>query len=260
MSFKPFFRSFAPLAATALGMAIAGCSNAGGYGMSSSSGVPLSELDMSGDAPTRLSLAGSDRVILQRGERLAIEVEGDPDVRELLRFDRRGDKLEISRERSMTSTKGRATIRVTMASPVSIAVAGSGAVETDELASEAELSIAGSGSVAARNLRAEQLGVSIAGSGEVMADGTARSLKLNIAGSGDARLDRLEVDDADINIMGSGNGSFSSDGTVKASIAGSGDVRVYGRARCTVSAAGSGTLTCAERTSAAKKAEPDENS
>ena len=56
--------------------------------------------------------------------------------------------------------------------------------------------------------------------------------------------DALRVEDAKVSIAGSGDGAFASDGRVNASIVGSGEVRVIGRATCKVSSVGSGRLVC----------------
>ena len=57
---------------------------------------------------------------------------------------------------------------------------------------------------------------------------------------------------ADVTVAGSGNASFASDGDVKATIMGSGEVRVSGRAKCTVKSMGSGRLVCESPVATAK--------
>ena len=90
-----------------------------------------------------------------------------------------------------------------------------------------------------------QISVEITASpGSVLSGNQHRELKSAIAGSGNADLAGLKVEKADITVAGSGNAAFESDGEVKASIMGSGEVRVKGRARCTVSSMGSGRLVC----------------
>lgn len=82
------------------------------------------------------------------------------------------------------------------------------------------------------------------GSGTFNASGTTEQLDFNVAGSGKLAARGLKVDRAEINIAGSGGGEFASDGKVEARVAGSGDVTVYGRATCKISAMGSGKLRC----------------
>ncbi|MBD59545.1 MAG: DUF2807 domain-containing protein [Citromicrobium sp.] len=212
---------------------------------SSSSGVPLAELDYEGATPTGISLAGPDRVIVTSGESLTIDVEGDPDVVELLRFDLDDDDLEIGREGSWRQ-KGIATIRITMPTPTSLSLAGSGEIEVDRLGTggEAEVSIDGSGESRVGRIDADTLEVNVAGSGSLTGAGSVQTLELSIAGSGDIDLREVQVGKAEVSIAGSGDAIFASDGEVEANIMGSGDVEVIGNARCSVSSMGSGDVKC----------------
>ena len=81
-------------------------------------------------------------------------------------------------------------------------------------------------------------------------------LEFNVAGSGNLRARRLKVGSAEVNIAGSGGGEFASDGTVRANVLGSGDVTVYGRADCKISAMGSGKLHCRDGETAWSGDEP----
>ena len=218
----------------------------------SSSGVPLSELDYQGAKPTEIALAGPDRVIVTSGDSLTINVEGDAEVTKDLRFDLDGDSLEIGREGNWRKS-GVATIRITMPTPTEVTLAGSGTIEIDQLGTggDAEVSIAGSGESKIAKVDAAELEVNVAGSGSLKAAGRAKTLELSIAGSGDLDLRQLDVGDADISIAGSGDAVFASNGKVEASIMGSGKVEVIGNATCTVSAMGSGELKCSARTAAA---------
>ncbi len=239
MRFDKILKGLAALAATAM---VTGCNvsmNVGDF-----DGVPLAELDMSGEAPTSVALGGPDTLIVTKGEAFTIEVEGDEEARDLLRFNLDDDTLSVGRANNSGSTNGTATVRVTMPSLKAIALGGSGVVEADELSGQTDIAVGGSGKVRVANVSADTLDLAIGGSGSVEASGTSRTLDLAIGGSGSAKMRGLKVDTADIAIGGSGNAQFSSDGTVDASIAGSGDVTVYGNATCTVSAFGSGTLRC----------------
>ncbi|MBB3034423.1 head GIN domain-containing protein [Alteriqipengyuania lutimaris] len=222
---------------------------------SGSSGVPLAELDYEGATPTGISLTGPDRVIVTSGETLAIDVEGDRDVTETLRFDLDDDTLGIGREGSWRQ-KGVATIRVTMPTPTRLSLAGSGEIGLDRLGTggNVDISIAGSGESRIARIDADVLDISVAGSGSLTAAGRVETLDLSIAGSGDLDMREVEVGNADIAIAGSGDAVFSSDGTVDASIMGSGDVEVIGNARCDVSSMGSGEVRCTARASRSQQA------
>lgn len=231
------------LAAAALALAAAACGNTMSMSIGEEEGVPLSELDMAGAAPTRLALASPDTVVISAGERLDIKVSGDADAVEALRFNLEKGRLGIMRERE-SRARGKATIAVTMPPARELVLAGSGSIEAPSMVENAEVKIAGSGEVALAQLASERLNVKVLGSGTLTAAGSAETLDFNVAGSGMLKARGLKVERAEINIAGSGGGEFASDGRVEARIAGSGEVTVYGRADCSIRAVGSGQVRC----------------
>jgi len=253
--FKRLATRAATLAAAGL---LSGCAYMDIESSGLSDGVRLAELDMSGSAPTAISLIGPDEVILSEGERLDIRVEGDREAADKVRFELDGDDLAIGREDGSSNGRSRATIRVTMPPPREIAVAGSGSITAPVLAKSAELDIAGSGSIKVAAIDADRLEVNIGGSGTATGAGRAAVLEVSVAGSGDVELAELTADKVEVSIAGSGDVELASDGSVEASIAGSGDVIVSGSATCSVSSVGSGTLTCKPARSAAAP-EPTED-
>ena len=232
--------AFASLAALAAAAAVSGCD---GAEVRIDEGKPLSELDLTGEAPRALALYGPDTVNINTGEKLAISVEGDRGAAADLRFSIKNGTLGVGRKTG-SSAAGTAVVNVTMPPPAKLVAAGSGKLRSQALANDAEVTLAGSGDVETMNVAADRLRVTIAGSGAYRATGRAARLELNIVGSGNAAMEGLKADNAKIKIAGSGRSAFSSDGEVEASIVGSGEVTVRGRARCKVSAAGSGKLVC----------------
>ena len=207
-------------------------------------GVPLSEFDTSGDAPTGVTLAGPDNLVVTTGDSFTIEVEGDEEVTDKLRFDRDGDNFAVYREGKNWSGDNTATIRVTVPSLDTMNIAGSGTIEADRLSGDATVSIGGSGKASAASVEAGRLDVNIGGSGSFTGSGTADSLDFNLGGSGEASMAEITVGSADINIAGSGKAIFASGGNVEANIFGSGTVTVTGGATCKANTVGSGKLIC----------------
>jgi hypothetical protein len=207
-------------------------------------GEPLADLDQSGSAPTEIALAGPDDIVLVEGDTLNIEVSGDSDAIEALRFKRKGDTLAVGRDGEWGNSKGTATITITMPAPKEISLAGSGDITAEALASDAEISMAGSGKVTVAQVSSDELEISSAGSGRVQGAGSVDKLSITIVGSGDVDFAELKADDVEISIAGSGDIDLMSDGKVEASIAGSGSVKVTGSATCKSSAMGSGELIC----------------
>jgi hypothetical protein len=232
--------ALASLAALAVAAAVSGCDSAE---VRIDEGRPLAELDMSGEAPNSLALYGPDEVDIRTGEKLTISVNGDKTAADDLRFSLKGGTLGVGR-RNGSKASGTAVVHVTMPPPGKLVGAGSGKIRSEAVAKDVVVTLAGSGDIETMQVAANRLKVTIAGSGAYRAAGTATWLELNIVGSGDAAMDGLKSDNARIKIAGSGRSSFSSDGEVNASIVGSGEVTVRGRARCKVTAVGSGKLVC----------------
>lgn len=243
MKFEKFLRMTVPMIAMAVAAGMTSGCNAD-VNINGQKGVPLSELDLTGKAPEKLVLMGSDNVRITAGDTLKIELEGSEDDKARMRFVLDDEALGVLREGTWSNGGKTVTVHVTMPAPREIVIGGSGNVHTDALAKDSEISIGGSGSVEAPSIAVDTLEVSIAGSGDVHAAGTVRDLEISLAGSGDADMPGLKAEKADISIAGSGSTTFSSDGEVRANIIGSGDVTVRGNARCTLKSVGSGTLSC----------------
>ena len=258
MNLKSFLRGMAPLAAIALAAAASGGCDKMPVSLNGEEGKKLADLDLTGTPPSQVALLGPDTVRIAQGDKLAISIDGDPDVAEQMRFTLNDGTLGILRKGGKWSGDETVTVNVTMPAPKKLVMAGSGKIFSPAMASDtARVTIAGSGTVETDSVVTDSLKVDIAGSGSYRAAGTAKALKLTIAGSGDARLDALRVDDAKIDIAGSGDAAFASDGTVKANIMGSGEVRVIGRATCKVTSMGSGKLVCEPAASAGTKPKGD---
>jgi hypothetical protein len=236
-------KKLAPVAAMAMAFGVSGCDGMD-IKINGTEGVPLAELDMAGDTPTEVVLAGPDTVIINDGDTLDIQVEGDDEAMAALRFSLEDGTLAVHREKDGWDGNGTATVTVTMPSPETLVIAGSGSLEAESLAGSANVTIAGSGSATTANVSADKLEVTVAGSGTYTAGGTAKSLELTIAGAGSAKMADLKSDATEVTIAGSGDAEFASDGNVEANIVGSGNVTVTGNATCTVNSIGSGSVKC----------------
>lgn len=242
--FAGFAKRAAPIAALAMSVGLSGCWVPGSGNWERVDGVPLAELDTSGDAPDTIWLAGPDKVVITEGDTLSITLDGDDEAGEAMRFEREGSRLSIARDPEVYDGRGEAIVRITMPAAANLEIAGSGEIEADTVASSAELEIAGSGDITVANVDSESLEVEIAGSGDVRAAGRTQRLSVEIAGSGNVDLSELMSDDVSVGIAGSGDVRLASNGTVDANIAGSGNVTVIGSASCSVSSAGSGSVNC----------------
>ena len=265
MNFDKFLRSVGPLvAAAAVGgiMAAArkngnfdfkwdgsdcGFANGFGAGFGGKAGVPLAELDMSGDSPSELVLAGADHLVVSEGEDFTISVQGDEDAKESLRFRLEDGALHVASSNSSNGGEGIATVNVTMPAPSKVTIAGAGQIAVSALADDAEVRVAGAGQISVLDLKCSALNVTIAGAGRFTTGGEAKALSLSVAGSGRAEMSGLLVEEADIDLAGAGSAIFGCDGDVNADIMGSGNVTVRGSARCRVQSMGAGYLVCEPR-------------
>lgn len=236
-------RAVSGVALLGLATALAGCDGSD-IAFNGKKGVPLAELDMTGTAPTTVTLLGPDNVRVTRGDKLAITVEGDS--ADKLRFALSDGQLGIARDDwKIGSSQKTATVNVTLPMLSEIVLAGSGNLIADQLGGkEAKIVVAGSGLVEARAVDTPKLNVDVVGSGKLRAGGKATEMNITVAGSGDAEMDGLNADDVKVDVAGSGSTRFASNGNVNANIMGSGEVRVFGRATCKVKSVGSGKLVC----------------
>ena len=244
MKFSQFLNGLAPILAVAMAAGVAGCDDSK-VSINGEQGKKLSELDLSGAAPSKLAMFGPDEVQLTQGDKLAITVDGDPAAVDKLRFTLKGGTLAILREGKMFAGDSTlAVVRVTMPAPKDVTMGGSGKISAPVLAPGAKVTILGSGRIDTQSVSGDRLEVTLPGSGSFRAAGKVGLLELTILGSGAAELAAVTADKAKVNVLGSGGATFASDGEVDATILGSGTVTVRGRARCKISALGSGQLIC----------------
>jgi hypothetical protein len=235
-------KGIAPAFAFAAAIGVSGCD--GHISINGHEGKPLAEIDTAGKTPTNLVLAGPDTVVVREGSALKIEVAGDPHATDALRFTLDDETLGILRKKGESDGNAKATVTVTLPKLEKLTIAGSGSIEAQSLSGKSEVVIAGSGTAHTAAVSAHKLEVTIAGAGTYRAAGTADELELTVLGSGKADMAGLRADKAEVTIAGSGDGAFASDGTVKATVMGSGEVTVTGSAKCTIKSMGSGTLHC----------------
>lgn len=245
MKLGKILRALAPVIAVAMAAGVSACNEAD-VTINGEHGKKLSELDLSGPAPSELVLLGPDEVEITNGEKLAISVDGDPEAAEHLRFALKDGSLAILREGRMGLGSGGkvAVVHVTMPAPRKLDMLGSGKIRAAALAPDASVTVAGSGQIDAGAVSGTSLDVTLPGSGSFHAAGNVGKLDLTILGSGSAQLDGVKAERAKVSIAGSGGATFASDGDVEADIMGSGTVTVKGRSRCKVSTMGSGKLIC----------------
>jgi hypothetical protein len=212
---------------------------------SACAGVPLEELDLTGEAPHKVALLGPAQVVLSEGEVFRVDVEPGPTGEDVL-FSLADGKLGVA------GGDADAVVRITLPAPRKLAIAGSGRMTAAKLAADGKVSIAGSGRLEVASVEGGSLKASLAGSGRLVVDGHVDEFELSIAGSGSCDAEGLVAGKAAVHVAGSGDAIFTCNGEVAAHLMGSGNVIVRGSARCSVHSMGSGTLTCEREREAAR--------
>ena len=197
----------------------------------------------------RVSLRGSDNVVVKVGGAESVNATGPQNILDKLKVEVIDGELRVGREKSTWNISwgdhDPVVITVTLPEIRGASVAGSGDMKVDKVQSASfSGSVAGSGNLAIGMLRADSATLGIAGSGDASVTGEAKSLDITIAGSGDLDAKGLKAERAKISIAGSGDVSAQVMGDADISILGSGDVELTGTPRCKVTKMGSGDVKC----------------
>lgn len=197
----------------------------------------------------RVSLRGSDNVVVRVGAAESVTAKGPQKVLDRLEVTVVNGELRIGREKGWklgwSSDETPTVVTVTLPSLRAASVAGSGDMQVDKAqATSFDASVAGSGNLVIGSLQADAASISIAGSGDATISGQARSLDVSVAGSGDVSAQGMKSERAKISIAGSGDVKAQVSGEADISIMGSGDVDIVGKPRCRVSKMGSGDVNC----------------
>ena len=197
----------------------------------------------------RVSLRGSDNVVVRVGGAETVTATGPQKILDRLKVEVIDGELRVGRESSTFSVDwGKhdpVVITVTMPQIRGASVAGSGDMQVDNAQTPSfSGSVAGSGNLTVASLKADAASLTIAGSGDATYAGEARSLNASIAGSGDLDAKGVKTERLQVNIAGSGDFSAQVTGDADISILGSGDVTLTGTPRCKINKMGSGEVKC----------------
>lgn len=196
-----------------------------------------------------VALSGAMDLVVRQGPEQSVELQADDNLLPYLETEVGGSGAEAVlqvRWRRGVSVHGAGKVRVLVTLPVLTVLTSSGSgdllvepFETPRLA----IRLSGSSDARLSQLTAGELQLSISGSGDVVGAGRATTLKIAIAGSGDVQLRDLRADDVAIDIAGSGDASVHADQSLRARIAGSGEVLYSGNAaRVDAQVSGSGRV------------------
>lgn len=195
-----------------------------------------------------VTLAGSPDVTVTTGRTASVRASGSDAALDRLEIVVEGGTLKIGTRHGLDwSWRDHGPVRIAITVPMlrSVDVAGSGDVIVDSVrVRDFAANITGSGSLRVAALDADMTSFNIAGSGTITAAGRCGAGTAKIAGSGELKLAALHCATLSASIAGSGSIDAFATQTATLATMGSGDIRLTGGARCTVSSAGSGTAHC----------------
>lgn len=190
-----------------------------------------------------ITLQGSDDVVVTKGDKFEVVLDGDVDAQRHLNLYVKDGVLHVDRRGG--PWRGEVTVRVTMPNLTRLWLAGSGDAQVQQFDGKSlSAMITGSGDLQVDNMVAENVAVTVRGSGDVLMSGTTNALDVSVFGSGDMSLEHLDAKSANIVIRGSGTVVAHSSGAARIDITGSGDAQVSGTTNCQISKNGSGDAEC----------------
>ena len=195
-----------------------------------------------------VGLGAAFAVVLRPAAREAIEIVADDNVLALVqtRVEGTGSKrsLQIDLPRDVrVDPRTAVVVTIGYVRLESLAVGGAGSIAAVSMkAPKLDAAIGGSGKIDLGDLDAGQLAVAIGGAGTFRADGKARTLSVTLGGSGRCDAERLVADEVSVSVAGSGETRVRAETSLRASIAGSGDVFHSGAAIPQVAIVGSGRM------------------
>ncbi|WP_298419561.1 head GIN domain-containing protein [uncultured Kordia sp.] len=181
-----------------------------------------------------VAVAGSFDVELVSGREGKITLEGESNLLEYVMTEVDNGKLKIKTKKGYNlrvSNGKKLVITVPFEDLDKVALAGSGDVYTKNATikgDDFDMALAGSGDVIL-DVDVDDLNMRVSGSGDMTARGNANNTEIKLAGSGDIHAYKLKAKNAVVTLAGSGDIRLYAAESLKARVAGSGDITYKGR-------------------------------
>jgi hypothetical protein len=195
-----------------------------------------------------VSLSGPDDVVISRGARYAVKVEGDKASVDQLSLSVEDGTLRIGRRDGWMGGGGRgARVQVTLPVLEAVSLTGSGDMRVDRLdGQQVRIEMVGAGDLDVGLVQADAADVSLTGAGDLKIAGKARSATLRTAGAGDISADGLATEQVKLDLIGAGDVTVRASKAAEISIVGPGKAQVIGTAACRISKTGPGEAICSK--------------
>ncbi|WP_323789733.1 head GIN domain-containing protein [Psychroserpens sp.] len=195
-----------------------------------------------------IACAGSFDYILVAGTEGKITIEGEENLLEYVITEVKENKLVIKTKKNINlNPSNNKTIKITIPfKDISyVSLSGSGDLWNEDVITSSDLQIAlsGSGDVVL-NIEASNTIGKLAGSGDLTIKGNTNKLEAKVAGSGDFHGFDLQSNHTVVSVAGSGDAEVVSNESLKARVAGSGDIEYRGNPKTEdTKVAGSGSIS-----------------
>lgn len=177
-----------------------------------------------------VQLVGSMNVELVAGSEGNIRIEAESNLQEYILTEVKNGVLKISTEKEVNLNPTEdIKITVPFESLNEVSLTGSGDIWNKDVikASDFEVQVTGSGDMML-NLDVKDLDGRITGSGDIKLKGRSQNFECRVTGSGDFEAYDLQAANVDAKVSGSGDIMVNAVQSLKASVAGSGDIRYKG--------------------------------
>ena len=187
----------------------------------SSKNVKVSSFD-------EIHLGGSFDVILEKGKKENVRMQGSEKDLEKILVEVDGNELKIRIKRGVHRV-GKVKVTITFQELNAIHSSGSSDISSSDMIDTNSFSVrcSGSGDIDLK-VTSKSVSVKISGSGDITLSGAADKQEITISGSSDIDLLELKGKSCDIKISGSGNAKVNVSDALSARVSGSGDIKYKG--------------------------------
>ena len=177
-----------------------------------------------------VELNGIGTLIIEQGDREALEITAEDNIMNHLRTEMSGSQLRLGVEEFVNIHPTEDIIyRLTVKNLSQIESSGLGKVESKKLVVEnLTIEISGSGRVSLDNLQAKTLNLEISGLGDISTNGSVKEQRVEISGAGNYNAPDLASEIAIVEISGTGNAILWVSDQLDLELSGAGKVHYYG--------------------------------
>jgi len=194
-----------------------------------------------------VSFSGYGDLVIKRGPRRDVEINGPESVIERIETQVRGDTLHIDWKSGWFGwwnfSGSNVEIVVTMPEIQALDVSGAGDVTMDDFTGEDfAFELSGAGSFKAQDIEFDEVSVDLSGAGAAELSGMVANQTVSISGVGEYDARDLESKTARVEMSGAGSASVWAKDSLNVDLSGAGSVEYYGDPRVSQDISGVGSV------------------